>query len=90
MACVWVNNKYPHLGASPDGLTYDSKENIFGINEVKCHKALKDQTAMQWIYKGIPTSACVSHSTVGTRVLKRHHPYFYLVQLQLLVTGSIL
>ena len=38
--CLWVNKKYPHLGASPDGLIYDSQENLLGIIEVKCLKAL--------------------------------------------------
>ena len=36
--------------------------------------------------KGITTSACVSPSNDGTLVLKRNHPYYYQVQLQLLVT----
>ena len=67
------------MGASPDGLVYDSKENLIGIIKVKCLKALKDQTATQWMNKGIPTSACVSPSNGST--LKSTQ-----VQLQLLVT----
>ena len=45
--CLWVNKKYPHLGASPDGLIYDSQENLLGIIEVKCLKALKDQALLE-------------------------------------------
>ena len=29
---LWVNKKYPHLGASPDGLIYDSQENLLRYN----------------------------------------------------------
>ena len=46
---LWVNKNYPHLGASPDGLVYDSQENLLGIIEVKCLKALKDQTVLHHV-----------------------------------------
>ena len=32
---LWVNKKYPYLGASPDGLIYDSQGNLLGVIEVK-------------------------------------------------------
>ena len=85
--CLWVNKKYPHLGASPDdGLIYDSQENLLGIIEVKCLKALKDQTVLEWTSKGVETNACVTPNADGTLFLKKNHAYYYQVQLQLLIS----
>ena len=53
---------------------------------MKCLKALKDQTVLEWINKGVETNACVSPNADGTLFLKKNHAYYYQVQLQLLVT----
>ena len=34
---LWVNKRYPHLGATPDGITSGG-----GIIEIKCLKVLKE------------------------------------------------
>ena len=83
---LWVNKKYPYLGASPDGLIDDSQGNLLGIIEVKCLKALKDKTVMEWINTGIETNACVSPTNDGDLLLKKNHPYYFQVQQQLLIT----
>ena len=39
---LWVNSKYPHLGASPDGLVVDENSGaVAGIMEAKCLKILR-------------------------------------------------
>ena len=40
---LWVNKKYPHLGASPDGLIIKDNK-LIGIIEIKCLKVLKTRT----------------------------------------------
>ena len=77
---LWVNKKYPYLGASPNGLIYDSQRNLLGIIEVKCLKTLKDKTVMEWINTGIETNACVSPTNDGDLLLKKNHPYYFQVQ----------
>ena len=87
---LWVNKKYPHLGASPDGLIFDpATGELNAIIEVKCLKILQNQTYVEWINNGISNSACVRLD--GDKlVLKKNHPYMYqilqLLQLQLLIT----
>ena len=36
---LWVNKRYPHLGATPDCITSDG-----GIIEIKCLKVLKENS----------------------------------------------
>ncbi|KAH0540002.1 hypothetical protein KQX54_011019 [Cotesia glomerata] len=38
---LWVNSKYPGLGASPDGLISDPLKNTTGVLEIKCPKILE-------------------------------------------------
>ena len=85
----WVNKKFLHLGASPDGLIFDtSTRTLSAIVEIKCLKSLKEQSFVEWMKQGIPRNACVSISE-GKLVLKRSHPYYYYqVQLQLLITEA--
>ena len=52
---LWVNKKYVYLGASPDGLIFDSDKRLRGIVEVKRLKALRNQTMDEWINAGIPS-----------------------------------
>ena len=84
---LWVNKKYVYLGASPNGLIFDSDKRLRGIVEVKCLKALRNQTMDECINAGIPSHSCVSVSG-GEVYLKRNHSYLFQVQLQLLVTEA--
>ena len=83
---LWVNKKYIHLGASPDGLIFDGEE-LSAIIEIKCLKILKTQTVEQWKENGIPSSACVKVEQ-GNLVLKKTHSYYFQIQLQLLITEA--
>ena len=57
---LWLNKKYPYLGASPDGLIFNSEGKLRGIIEVKCLKALRDKTVEDWINAAeIPSYSCV-------------------------------
>ena len=73
-----VNPKYPHLGASPDGLTSCTCCGD-GILEIKCPYSLRDS---------IPTNApYLTSSMDGEYTLSTTHEYYYQVQGQLGITG---
>ena len=73
-----VNPKYPHLGASPDGLTSCTCCGD-GILEIKCPYSLRDS---------IPTNApCLTSSMDGEYKLSTTHEYYYQVHGQLGITG---
>lgn len=74
-----INPKYPHLGASPDALS-SCKCHGKGCVEVKCPFCIKDITISEAISKGV--SICLEQS-LDRLTLKRNHPYWYQVQLQL-------
>ena len=89
----WVNSKYPHLGASQDGLVVDENSGaVAGIMEAKCLKILRNKTVEELIaecHKGsasdILKNQCFS-LRCGKLCLKKCHSYYYQVQLQLLIT----
>ena len=88
---IWVNVKYPHLGASPDGLIYDQETNkLNGIIEVKCLKVLKNQTISDLITGNLTDTLKRQCFTIVDRklVLKKSHAYYYQVQLQLLISDA--
>ena len=90
---LWVNSKYPHLGASPDGLVVDENSGaVAGIMEAKCLKILRNKLVEELIaecHKGsasdILKNQCFS-LRCGKLCLKKCHTYYYQVQLQLLIT----
>ena len=89
---IWVNTKYPHLGASPDGIV--KSQDSFGIVEIKCLKVLRNQTVTELINSvdiGKPNKVldrqCFSIVN-GKLVLKKGHAYYYQVQMLLLVTEA--
>ena len=91
---LWVNSKYPHLGAIPDGLLVDENSGaVAGIMEAKCLKILRSKTVEELIAECRKGSAsdilknqCFS-LRCGKLCLKKCHSYYYQVQLQLLITG---
>ena len=38
---MWVNGRYPGVGASPDGLLFDAHTNSWGVLEIKCPNSLQ-------------------------------------------------
>ena len=90
---LWVNSKYPHLGASPDGLVVDENSGaVAGIMEAKCLKILRNKMVKELIaecHKGsasdILKNQCFS-LRCGKLCLKKCHSYYYQVQIQLLIT----
>ena len=79
---LWVNSKYPHLGASPDGLVVDENSGaVAGIMEAKCLKILRNKTVEELIlecHKGsasdILKNQCFSLGC-GKLCLKKCHSY---------------
>ena len=73
------------LGASPDAWVSDPSVDSEGIAEFKCPYSMADKTPEEMCnYK----SSCLV-SASGIPSLKRDHPYFHQVQLQLYVTRSL-
>lgn len=85
-----VDNKFPHLGASPDGLVYctcsECKPVGHGLLEIKC------PASMQW--RMSTPQECAKDSNFfcylndkGQVKLKTNHNYYYQVQGQMAITG---
>ncbi|XP_033728272.1 uncharacterized protein LOC117317556 [Pecten maximus] len=84
-----VNPKYPHLGASPDGLVNSTKCDCddYGVLEIKCPASEK------WKFKHPsqcaldPDFFCYFDHSCDTLKLKQSHRYYYQVQGQMLITN---
>ena len=80
-AGLFLNSKYPYLGASPDG-----KVSCVccgeGILEIKCpYNCIKAESLLE---AADDDSFCLKlDGTSGCLLLKRDHPYYYQVQAQL-------
>ena len=90
---LWIHEKYPHLGANPDGLIWENND-LVGIVEVKCLEILKRHTIQEFIgsFKNGEISDKVKrqcfHIDGINLVLKKSHSYYFQVQLQLLITEA--
>ena len=87
---LWINKKYIHLGASPDGLII--KDGILeGILEVKCLRILRLHSVADVINKEC-SSAEVKRQCFDVvndkLLLKKTHMYYFQIQLQLLITEA--
>ena len=86
---LWVNRKYIHLAASPDGLIYNDQNKLHGIIEIKCLKIFRNRTIEQLILDKPPELSKQCFALNDNNIsLKRSHLYFYQVQLQLLITEA--
>ena len=87
---LWINAKYLHLGASPDGLILDdSTINVKGIIEVKCLKIFRGRSIEQIIQQKLPELSRQCFKVVDNKILlKTSHSYYYQIQLQFLVTDA--
>ena len=85
---LWINAKYLHLGASPDGLILDdSTINVKGIIEVKCLKIFRGRSIEQITQQKLPELSRQCFKVVDNKILlKTSHSYYYQIQLKLLVT----
>ena len=84
---LWINAKYLHLGASPDGLILDdSTINVKGIIEVKCLKIFRGRFIEQIIQKKLRELSRQCFKVVDNKILlKNLHSCYIQIQLQLLV-----
>ena len=87
---LWINKKYLHLAASPNGLVFGGNDNnLLSIAEFKCLNILTLHSVND-IINGDCQSAEVKRQCFVVEdkklVLKRRDSYFYQIQLQLLVT----
>lgn len=87
---LWINKKYLHLAASPDGLIF-SDGNLANIVEVKCLNILRLYSVMN-VVKGECEKGQVNRQCFNVidekLVLKKTHSYYFQIQLQLLVTEA--
>ena len=91
---MWIDTRYPFLGASPDGLILNNTGEPVGVLEIKCLKLLKDISVsdlIEQIEEGKIMKAVWSRQCFEVKnrelLLKENHAYFYQIQLQMLVTG---
>ena len=82
---LWINAKYLHLGANPDGLVLDDSTIIVtGIVEVKCLKFFRGRPIEQIIQQKLPEQSRQYFKVVDNKILlKTSHSYYYDIQLQL-------
>ena len=67
---LWINAKYLHLGASPDGLILDdSTINVKGIIEVKCLKIFRGRSIEQIIQQKLPELSRQCFKVVENKIL---------------------
>ena len=67
---LWINAKYLHLGASPDGLILDdSTINVKGIIEVKCLKIFRGRSIEQIIQQKLPELSRQCFKVVDNKIL---------------------
>ncbi|XP_069133552.1 uncharacterized protein [Argopecten irradians] len=85
-----VNPKYPHLGASPDGLVYCTCEKCkvlgHGLLEIKCPASLKWRMSTPQKCAEDPNFYCYLNQNCEV-TLKENHAYFYQIQGQMAITG---
>lgn len=80
---LMVNNEFPYLGASPDGILCDGGK--VGIVEIKCPYAARNST-IEEACNGLKDFALTKENT--TISLKRNHMHYSQVQGQLLISGA--
>ena len=87
---LWINDKYLHLAASPDGLRFDNGK-LVSIVEVKCLNILR-LNSVESVINGECLKSEVARQYFkikdGQLILKGVHSYYYQIQLQLLITEA--
>ncbi len=85
MECgLQINPQYPHLAASPDGLvSCDCCGN--GVIEIKCPYCFKENFPDEGSSCAHKRLFCMEKVN-GKYSLKRQHPYFFHIQVQMLVS----
>ena len=81
---MWVNGRYPGIGASPDGLLFDANTNSRGVLEIKCPKSLQSVASCEFadhLSAKQVKAFCLKESPDGL-FLKTNHAYYYQMQLQ--------
>ena len=76
---IFICKERSWLGATPDGLVHDTKEDSHGILEIKCPYSIRDEKP----------DACFTrlHFTDNKGMLKKNHKYYYQIQTQLHTSG---
>ncbi|XP_014670842.1 PREDICTED: uncharacterized protein LOC106811655 [Priapulus caudatus] len=86
---LWLNGKYPGLGASPDGVVYDSSSNS-GVLEIKCPISIKTVAPQDFAevlnYKQQKSFCLASVACENNKYyLKKSHVYYTQIQIQMLI-----
>ena len=84
---LWINPKYPGIGASPDALVFDLIHNSSGLLEIKCPKILQKlkPTEIYRLSKQHLSYFCCTLER-DTLQLKRSHEYYVQIQTQMAIT----
>ena len=86
---MWVNQKYPGIGASPDGVLYDPVSCTSGVLEIKCPQSMRNDDPNKFdecLTAKRLTAFCLRRDeSSGEMKLKVNHEYHYQMQLQMAV-----
>ena len=82
---MWVNGRYPGIGAPPDGSLFDAHTNSWGVLEIKCPKSLQSVAPCEFAdhLSAKPVKAFCLQQTPNGQFLKTNHAYYYQMQLQM-------
>ena len=74
---MWVNGRYPGIGASPDGLLFDAYTNSWGVLEIKCPKSLQSVAPCEFAdhLSAKQVKAFCLQKTPNGQFLKTNHAY---------------
>lgn len=83
---LWVNPRYPGLGASPDGIIFDKNTKTYGILEIKCPYVLKDlhPNEVEKLSLQQQHGCCVFLSN-NQLTIKKSHKYYSQIQMQMAI-----
>ena len=83
---LFIDPSYPHLGASPDGITTCTCCDGVAALEVKCPFSRRDKSFAETCSD---SNSCWEMQADGVMTLKTTHSYFYQVQAQINVARYI-
>lgn len=83
---LWVNSKFPGLGASPDGIVSDIASGSSGVLEIKCPVSIKKVEPKNFskaLNRKQSSAFCLAMDGNSHCTLKRSHMYYYQMQMQM-------
>ena len=83
MVSIYIDPKWPYLGASPDGIV-DCKYCGMGVCEIKCPYVYKNSTIAETAGQ---KNVCLKKDEFGKINLDKSNTYYYQVQAEIFIYG---